>query len=226
MKWMMDHQEPEGCIGSQTVGESMAGQAICALAFVEAAGMTGSFLFRDQAEKSLEFLVAAQNPGRGWERGFRDGEGDDEATGWAALALHSATWSGIRYSPGATMSLLDWAGGRAGATAAVARAFHSRSRDEATIRLLMKDLPKWEAGSIDFAAWHWGSLALFQLDGRAGANWRAWNESVKQVLLKHQRDGGSWDPVDRESRAGSRAYATAINSLTLETYYRYHEVLP
>ncbi len=32
---------------------------------------------------------------------------------------------------------------------------------------------------------------------------------------------GSWEPVDRWSCEGGRVYATAINALTLEVYYRY-----
>jgi len=32
---------------------------------------------------------------------------------------------------------------------------------------------------------------------------------------------GSWDPIDAWGTAGGRVYATAINALTLEVYYRY-----
>jgi hypothetical protein len=36
---------------------------------------------------------------------------------------------------------------------------------------------------------------------------------------------GSWEPVDRWSCEGGRVYATAINALTLEVFYRYENVL-
>ena len=38
-------------------------------------------------------------------------------------------------------------------------------------------------------------------------------------------DDGSWDPaVDKWGSIGGRVYATAINVLTLEVYYRYAHV--
>ncbi|OHB76885.1 MAG: hypothetical protein A2Z34_10115 [Planctomycetes bacterium RBG_16_59_8] len=50
---------------------------------------------------------------------------------------------------------------------------------------------------------------------------------MKDALIKNQNkrtDGdkwGSWEPLDRWSPKGGRVYATAINCLTLEVYYRY-----
>jgi hypothetical protein len=50
---------------------------------------------------------------------------------------------------------------------------------------------------------------------------------MKKALLGSQRTGeaddrrGSWDPVDPWAKDGGRLYSTAINTLTLETYYRY-----
>jgi hypothetical protein len=92
--------------------------------------------------------------------------------------------------------------------------------------LLAKCLPKWDVdqGTIDFYYWYYGSLAMFQV---GGPRWNKWNESVKTALLDHQRrekdrcEFGSWDPVDAWSTDGGRVYATAINCLTMEVYYRY-----
>jgi hypothetical protein len=91
--------------------------------------------------------------------------------------------------------------------------------------------PVWEEGRIDFYYWYYASLALFQFDGPDGVKWRAWNENMKAALVKNQLAApagcrsGSWDPLDLWSRAGGgRVYATAINALTLEVYYRYANV--
>ena len=43
--------------------------------------------------------------------------------------------------------------------------------------------------------------------------------------MKNQSKDGSWEPSDRWSVEGGRAYATAINALTMEVYYRYANVL-
>lgn len=95
------------------------------------------------------------------------------------------------------------------------------------LQLVQKDLPRWNENEIDFAYWHLGTLALFQHDGPSGEAWRRWNEKVKEALVKNQNvlsagcENGSWDPVGRWCCEGGRVYATAINAMTLETYYRY-----
>jgi hypothetical protein len=94
-------------------------------------------------------------------------------------------------------------------------------------QLLVRDLPAWEGNDIDFYYWHHATLALYQYDGPSGPLWAKWNRSLKDALVKNQNTGsagcktGSWEPVDRWSCEGGRVYATAINALTLETYYRY-----
>jgi hypothetical protein len=45
-------------------------------------------------------------------------------------------------------------------------------------------------------------------------------EAGRWLLDEH----GSWDPVDAWGSAGGRVYATAINTLTLEVYYRYNKL--
>ncbi|MHC4598664.1 MAG: hypothetical protein ACYS47_06635, partial [Planctomycetota bacterium] len=94
--------------------------------------------------------------------------------------------------------------------------------------LLKQNTPKWdvEGGTIDMYYWYYGTLAMFQL-GRS--YWKAWNEPMKNALVPTQkREGcgnGSWDPVGAWGTAGGRVYATAINCLSLEIYYRYGRVL-
>jgi hypothetical protein len=91
--------------------------------------------------------------------------------------------------------------------------------------LLIRDLPAWEGNSIDFYYWHLATLALFQLDD--AKLWGAWNARLKEALVPTQRraaDGcraGSWETVDRWSGEAGRVYATALNAMTLQTYYRY-----
>jgi len=54
------------------------------------------------------------------------------------------------------------------------------------------------------------------------ADWKKWNESLQQSLLKSQGSdgamGGSWKPTDY--KAGGRLFTTCLNLLTLEVYYR------
>lgn len=107
--------------------------------------------------------------------------------------------------------------------------------------LIVKDLPVWdtEHKTIDFYYWYYAALALFQFDAPNGPHWKAFNESMKKALIPFQKgfresrdktlkakcDDGSWDSeVDKWGSIGGRVYATAINVLTLEVYYRYAHV--
>ncbi len=120
------------------------------------------------------------------------------------------------------------------AGAAFERMLLGSPRDDAKVlgarELVVRDLPAWKDNSIDAYYWHFGSLGLYFQDGPDGARWTRWNESLKTALVPQQRpaaDGckaGSWEPVDRWSGEGGRVYTTAINALTLETYYRYKPV--
>jgi hypothetical protein len=95
--------------------------------------------------------------------------------------------------------------------------------------LCLKSLPRWDeaAGTIDYYYWYYGTLAMFQVGGE---HWKRWNEAMKTSILAHQRMDptdcrhGSWDPVDPWSADGGRVYATAVNTMCLEVYYRYDRV--
>jgi hypothetical protein len=104
---------------------------------------------------------------------------------------------------------------------------------EAGAKRLVADLPRVSKDrlSIDYYYWYYGSLALFQYDGpdspRArGNHWKAWNKAMLDAVLDLQTKGkdcgeGGWLVPDRWCHSGGPIYATAINVLTLEVYYRY-----
>jgi hypothetical protein len=110
---------------------------------------------------------------------------------------------------------------------------HTPKDDEFIIKgadLMKKKLPKWDvdAGTIDFYYWYYASLAMFQV---GGDHWKAWNEAMKTAIIDHQRmeadrdERGSWDPIDCWSPEGGRIYATTLNCLCMEVYYRYGRVI-
>lgn len=107
---------------------------------------------------------------------------------------------------------------------------------EAGAKWLVKDLPTWDkkAKKVDYYYWYYASLALNQFDGpesprpTKGSYWKPWEEALKAALLPNQVNNqklcsdGSWDGDDRWGvDGGGRVYATAINTLTFEVYYRY-----
>jgi len=93
--------------------------------------------------------------------------------------------------------------------------------------LLLKKQPRWDdqAGTIDPYYWFFGSNAMYQM---GGGWWRKWMYSLQQALVDTQRkDGnaaGSWDPVGVWGEDGGRVYATALNTLSLQSAYRFSRV--
>jgi len=95
---------------------------------------------------------------------------------------------------------------------------------------LLENLPKWglpnsghSVNGTNFYYWYYGTLSMFQMGGKY---WKAWNNSLRDMLVQNQRRGGdedgSWDPPS--TLAGSvsgRVYSTALGALCLEVYYRY-----
>lgn len=86
-----------------------------------------------------------------------------------------------------------------------------------------RELHLWNRTYQSYYYWYVATLSLFQTGGK---RWEAWNQLLQQTVLPLQEDEGhaqgSWNPEGSWIGAsGGRVYATAINVLTLEVYYRY-----
>jgi len=93
--------------------------------------------------------------------------------------------------------------------------------------IMRRNPPRWELLTEDayhnMYYWYYGTLAMFQAGGE---NWAFWNANLRDMLIRHQRKKGcargSWDPADKWlGKAAGRVYATAINAMNLQVYYRY-----
>lgn len=105
---------------------------------------------------------------------------------------------------------------------------------EPAARRVVADLPRTGKDGLeaDYYYWYYGSIALHQFDGpdsprSSGKYWGPWNKAMVEALTTTQthdpkscRDGG-WLRPDRWCHSGGPIYATAINVLTAEVYYRY-----
>ncbi len=265
LQWLMVNQDAEGCVGGRSASKYLYNHAIAALALSEAYGLTGSGLFKQEAQKSIDFLVSARNAGKGWRYTARCGDNDTSVTGWCVMALKSAELSGLDVPRSAYAGARAWldettdADGRTGynargtgqvvvagknehfadhpamtAIALMSRIFIDRHRNDprhkVASQLLARDIPVWDGPRIDFYYWYYAALGLFQYYGEESKAWKTWGGAMEQALCDNQRkakDGcvhGSWDPIDRWGFEGGRVYATAINTLSLEVWYRYESV--
>jgi hypothetical protein len=112
------------------------------------------------------------------------------------------------------------------------RIFMGQSRRHTVIKkgvkLLMAKPPTYDKPNhkkVNYYYWYCGTYAMYQLGGK---DWLDWDGAVQKALVDNQCRGGcadgSWDPVGEWCIVGGRAYATAINALTLEVYWRYKRV--
>jgi hypothetical protein len=95
LKWLLVKQDAAGCIGGRGT-KYMYNHTIAAAALAEAYGMSATALFKGAAQRAIDFIVAAQNPGRGWRYVEQSGDNDTSVTGWAVLALKSAESAELR----------------------------------------------------------------------------------------------------------------------------------
>jgi hypothetical protein len=107
LQWLIHHQDPEGCVGPRGM-KYMYNHAIAALALSEAYGMTSSAPLKSPAQAAIDFLLASQNPGRGWRYSQKAGDNDTSVTGWAVMALKSAEMSELHVPKSAFAGATRW----------------------------------------------------------------------------------------------------------------------
>lgn len=90
LRWLKNQQDAEGCFGDRAGPDFLRAHGAAALALVEAYGMTGSPIYKGSAQKALDFLALARNPGGIWGSGVRTGEDDIVTTAALVLPVRSA----------------------------------------------------------------------------------------------------------------------------------------
>ncbi|CAN5206243.1 hypothetical protein BH23VER1_BH23VER1_33680 [soil metagenome] len=252
LEWLIERVGEDGDMRAEEGAPpgDMYDQGMGGIALAEAFALTRDERFRAPAQRSIDFIVAAQNPGDGGWR-YRPGEGGDTSVfGWQVMAITSARMGGLDVPDECFKSARRWldkvGGGQSGGEygyqntspkpAMVAEGMFSRQllgrepgapepgRDDPTMQesaaYLSKNLPR--DNDRDYYFWYYGALALYQHHGPV---WADWNSQLRPILLESQRRGGdeegSWDPNSRWGSQAGRAVVTALAALTLEVYYRY-----
>ncbi|MHC4469938.1 MAG: prenyltransferase/squalene oxidase repeat-containing protein [Planctomycetota bacterium] len=97
--YLLNIQDPEGCIGPRTDHHFTYGHAIATLALAEIYGMTQDAFLRAPAQKAVDFIGKCQNPYLAWRYGKRPGDNDTSVSVWMVSALHSAKKAGLTVGP-------------------------------------------------------------------------------------------------------------------------------
>jgi hypothetical protein len=210
--------------------------------------MTRDPQLREPAQKSTDFIVAAQHPQYGGWRYRPQFESDTSVSGWQVMALKSAEMAGLTIPSQVYSGVSRWLESVQGKTIRGAYSYHP-SREESLAMtaegMLMRQYlgaprndPTLLAGGDylrnhlprlaerDAYYWYYATQVMFHLQGDY---WTEWNRQLRDLLVSTQiKDGGSagsWDPQipagEKWGAAGGRVYVTCLNILMLEVYYRH-----
>ncbi len=244
LRWLIEHQEPDGDLRADSSGNAgMYAHGQAAIVLCEAYSMTGDAKLREAAQRSIDFIVAAQHEAGGWR--YQPGEpGDTSVLGWQLMALQSARSASLNV-PSHTLEnaghFLDSVGTSKGnlyaympgksptpvmtAEALLCRMYLGWELSHVGLRsgvnyLIQDHLPQRQNPNIYY--WYYATQVMHHVGGTA---WKKWNHSMRDVLVSSQEisghAAGSWNPQENHDNTGGRLYTTALATCTLEVYYRH-----
>ena len=249
IQWLVHSQKTNGDLftdKSQFLWLYSHGMA--AIALCEAYGMTKDPALKEPAQKSLDFIVAAQHPGFGAWRYRPQFESDTSVSGWQLMALKSGQMAGLSVPQSAYDGVSRWLDSVENKSSPGRFSYHpSKPNSQAMTAegLLMRQYlgagrsdPALQAGANylrqrlprleerDTYYWYYATQVMFHMQGE---NWSAWNAKIRDLLADTQQKGtglaGSWSPTSptksKWGEAGGRHYVTCLNLLMLEVYYRH-----
>jgi hypothetical protein len=220
-------------------------QAMCTIAVCELYGMTQNPVYREPAQKAIDYCARIQSPEGGWR--YFPGTGSDlSVTGWFVMAMQSARMAGLSL-PSLTLSrvdsFLDTVSREGGSEYAyqpaqvaslsmtaeglLCRQYRGWKHGDARLQrgadVLIANPPLWEDGERDVYYWYYATQVCHHMESR---HWRAWNEVMRKSLPANQerqgQERGSWNPHgDRWGEAGGRLFVTCLSTFMLEVYYRH-----
>jgi hypothetical protein len=90
-------------------------------------------------------------------------------------------------------------------------------------RLGIKNISKnsefdWDGESANLYYHYYNAQAMLN---HGGVEWKNYNERVRDVLLKHQADDGSWAKKKVKHGAINVHMTTCLATMMLEVYYRF-----
>jgi hypothetical protein len=217
-------------------------QAQCTIAICELYGMTRDPIYREPAQRAVDYCVRVQAPLGGWR--YEPGvDSDMSVTGWFVMALQSARLAGLEV-PSPTLErvkeFLDSVARedgsryayqlRNGATVALTaegllcRQYLGWQRDDprlqAGVDYLLANVPTWNDRNVYY--WYYGTQVCHHMEGTA---WQKWNSVTRQLLPERQEkrgaEKGSWNPAGDRWGTSGRLYVTCLSLYILEVYYRH-----
>ncbi len=232
--------KPDGALNDSG---NMYAHGLAAIALCEAFAMTQDKSLHPAAQRSLDFIVYAQDPvGGGWRYQPKQ-PGDTSVVGWQIMALKSGHMAYLRVPPATVKKAFDFLD-HVQANSGANYGYTGPGQGEATtaIGLLCrmylgwkKDNPALQRG-VEWLSnrgpsksnMYYNYYATQVLCHWEGEEWKKWNSVMRDYLINTQAkegcENGSWffgEGHDHGREAGARLYFTALAAMTLEVYYRH-----
>jgi hypothetical protein len=248
IRYVLDHQRPNGLLVSNASHGPMYCHGISTLMLAEVVGMTPDPKLAAEARsalaKAVELIVRAQevkkNPDNagGWRYQPSSPDSDLSVTGWQVMALRAARAAGCSVPS----SAIDRAIGYIKKCAVKDGGFgyqpgHGPNNPRTGTGILALEVcgdhlspeaiagaeyllkhPPRWAGEYFFYEVYYGSQATFQVGDKY---FKEYYPKLSSILLDHQDKDGSWLSADGNDRSGGRAYCTSMAVLALAVEYRY-----
>jgi hypothetical protein len=240
LQFLLTRQGKEG-----RFGEGMYEHALATMVLCEAYALTRDPALMKPAQLALDYIVKAQHTAGGWRYGPGQA-GDTSVTSWQMTALRTGRVAGLDVpretftKAGAFLdSVMESSGGgycytpRSGSTPTLTAAgllcrlylgWGPRRQDMIKGLEVMRQLPP-SPTNMYFS--HYATQVMYAVGGQS---WKAWNEQMREALIKAQDQGhdpqhphqkGSWSPKgDLHGAAWGRLGQTSLSLITLEVYYR------
>jgi hypothetical protein len=241
LQWLIKKQGKDGAMGGE-----MYTQAIATFALCEAFGMTSDPILKPAAQKSLDYIVAAQHEAGGWRYSPKQA-GDLSVTGWQMTALKSGQMAGLKVPPETfkkAEKFLDSCQTRDGgysympdqglatptmtAVGMLCRQYLGANPRNPQLLKGTVILEKSPPGATKDSYYEFYATRVMLQMG--GASWEFWSKGpdgkngIREVLVKSQlkeqgarpAHAGSWDPPQGAANSGGRIMATSLALLMLE----------
>jgi hypothetical protein len=246
VKYVLDHQLPNGLIVERQGHGAMYGHGISALMLSEVAGMTDketATRIRKQLESAIELILKAQMVKKGprerggWRYQHSTNESDLSVTGWQLLALRAAKDIGCdvpaqnielavgyvkKCAIGRGFGYQPGNGPTTSMTAAGVLALqvcdHHDDPEVHAAMAMLQQQPIQRADSWYFYGAYYQSIAAFKY---GGADWELTKATLFKGLLSSQDPTGSWQASDGSERSQGLVYSTSLAVLALTVEYGY-----
>ena len=217
-------------------------QGIAGIVLSESYAMTQDKRLREPAQLALNFIMDAQDPvGGGWRYEPRQA-GDTSAVGWQIMALKSGNMAYLNVNPLIIKKSVEFlnsvqeddgaaygytgpgAGGATSAVGLLCRMYLGWKKDHPALQRGVDRLAKIGPGK-DLYFNYYATQVMHHMEG---PNWVAWNEKMRDSLIKAQatkgHEEGSWyEGFDGGHGAADcgRIFCTSLSTMILEVYYRH-----